>query len=688
MNRREFHSSEGPSNKFWAITVTDNRHIIAFGRLGTAGQTQVKQFPTAAAAQAAAEKLIAEKLRKGYAESAQPKPPAAAPSPVAERPRRARAKAASACVVAAPPAEAPPLDLARPVWLSPLAPPRQTRPLPQPRPFDYDACVDRWDNHPKEGAGTDWQWWKKLNAEVFVSPPAVSAEEARFWLLANAELGLSKEYLGPEHKRRRARTPTEKQCRTPLSASAVVKAMETCPYPPPLYSVLFSLLSPEEVVPLVQSGKYYAVHEGWNREIPHSLDHLPGAVLFYVVPYLSDAEIEELRGHVRRALERAKADSEVWLLAAYLELAPELQEYVQARKPEDRGIRAKGGHHLVFNLADAGQVASQARRLKIFLGDYDDMVSAWLIRTGVTALDHLRDSILQQKTKAAAAKMTADLCQLTAPEMAPTLLELKLSSRAPAPATAWLEQHPAEAVAGLLPLVSGSGKLADAALNYLREARRKGFAERIAGLLEQHPAVAERVRREVLEHADQELSPFDEATTPRWLGALSAPVAAAPPSDWLRLGSLPDVQVGEHRMNQAQVEALLAELQASDLGRPRPLVSAVRQHVSGPVRDAFAWALFECWLEGGAPLSDAWGFLALGLLGGDGVALKLAPLLRGWPLENQHKRAATGLECLRAIGTDLALRQLRNIAQTIKFKGLRARARECLEERLSADVET
>jgi hypothetical protein len=527
--------------------------------------------------------------------------------------------------------------------------------------------VDRWENRPEarflggDGRETARVWWEKINEEVFVSPPAVSPKEARFWLLANADLGLSKAYVPPEHKvkRRQPRTPTEKQCRTPLSASAIVKAVvENCPYPPPVCHVLFNLLPVREVVSILSRRSPDAGFRDRPPELPPSLNHLAGQVLVYAIPYLSDAEIEELTEQVRQALPRAKPRSEVWELAAYLGLASELQEYVEARKPPDYI-----SHHIVFNLADARQVAHQARRLKIFLRDYDDMVSAWLIRTGLTALDHLRDSILQQQTKAAAARMVADLCRLTAPEMAPTVLELKLSSRAPAPATAWLEQH---------------------------------------------PAAVERVRREVLEHADKVLSPFDQATTPRWLGALSAPVApargakAAPPSDWLRLGSLPDVQVGEHRLNQTQVEALLAELQASDLGRPRPLVSAVRQHVSGPVRDAFAWALFECWLEGGAPLSDAWGLLALGLLGGDGVALKLAPLVRAWPRENQHKRAATGLECLRALGTDTALRQLHGIAQTTKFKGLRARARECLEafaakrhltpeqleERLSAEGES
>jgi hypothetical protein len=101
--------------------------------------------------------------------------------------------------------------------------------------------------------------------------------------------------------------------------------------------------------------------------------------------------------------------------------------------------------------------------------------------------------------------------------------------------------------------------------------------------------------------------------------------------------------------------------------------------VAPAVRGAFVWDLFECWLEGGAPSSDRWGILSLGLLGGDGVVLKLAPLLRAWPGQSQHRRAVTGLECLRAIGTDTAMVQLNGIAQKLRFQGLRNKAREMME---------
>ena len=72
--------------------------------------------------------------------------------------------------------------------------------------------------------------------------------------------------------------------------------------------------------------------------------------------------------------------------------------------------------------------------------------------------------------------------------------------------------------------------------------------------------------------------------------------------------------------------------------------------------------------------------LSLGLLGGDGVALKLAPLIRKWPGESQHQRAVVGLECLRAIGTDTALMQINGIANKVAFKGIKQRAAECMDD--------
>ena len=70
MPTRHFEFVGGSSAKFWEIGVAGGTVTVRFGRLGTAGQTQVKSFATTAAACQHAEKLVGQKTAKGYVETA------------------------------------------------------------------------------------------------------------------------------------------------------------------------------------------------------------------------------------------------------------------------------------------------------------------------------------------------------------------------------------------------------------------------------------------------------------------------------------------------------------------------------------------------------------------------------------------------------------------------------------------
>src|SRR5215472_15320381 len=80
---RTFEFKEGKSNKFWNIELQGKQFTVAFGKIGTQGQTQTKEFADEAKAKAAHDKLVAEKLGKGYVETSgtQPAKPAG-PSPL------------------------------------------------------------------------------------------------------------------------------------------------------------------------------------------------------------------------------------------------------------------------------------------------------------------------------------------------------------------------------------------------------------------------------------------------------------------------------------------------------------------------------------------------------------------------------------------------------------------------------
>lgn len=65
---RYFEFVSGTSSKFWEITQNGTEHTVRYGRIGAKGATKTKTFGDEATMQASAEKLIAQKLGKGYEE--------------------------------------------------------------------------------------------------------------------------------------------------------------------------------------------------------------------------------------------------------------------------------------------------------------------------------------------------------------------------------------------------------------------------------------------------------------------------------------------------------------------------------------------------------------------------------------------------------------------------------------------
>jgi len=65
---RYFEFVEGSSAKFWAVKVEGSTFFTRYGKIGTPGQTTQKDYDSDDKAQAEANKLVAEKTKKGYAE--------------------------------------------------------------------------------------------------------------------------------------------------------------------------------------------------------------------------------------------------------------------------------------------------------------------------------------------------------------------------------------------------------------------------------------------------------------------------------------------------------------------------------------------------------------------------------------------------------------------------------------------
>jgi predicted DNA-binding WGR domain protein len=603
MSRREFQFSEGSSNKFWAITVEGQEFTVEFGRVGTKGQTQTKQFASDAAAQQAADKLIAEKTKKGYREvgaSSSPSP-AAAPAPVKAKTKKQAAE------------------------------PVKPAPAPAPVPAPVSLTVER-----------------------------VLALDPEDWHRATW----------------RPRQPLERPSSIPMPRNTDNFEEEFAKLSKPN-------LSAKELL------KIFDAKSNFRQAYPEVVDWLAR----HLIPYLSNECLEEMRQLLRGKLDPKKWPTKLYehppmtfLLGALCGLHEDVATVV-ASWPDDRygGHEGDDYHHMpqqmIFGLGDPQQVDRQMRRLKLRLRE-PNHVRAWLAHTEFAGLDYVQQNVQRETYKYSAGQLLEAFCLVRAPEAAPSMLELKLSSKVPMRAKQWLEDNLGNAIAGLIPVAAGRGKLAEAALDFLRDAKERGHAAFIEQQLQSAtPEIANRIRQEVLERVEIVQEAFeDDYAAPAWLRtALAGGGQPTALPGWVSLTNLPPLIVGDRRLNDGQMSAVLSALRQSPLGTPAQLVKAIKEHIDPAVRDAFAWKLFEMWLGEGAPSKEKWALLAIGHLGGDGSALKLTPLLRAWPGESQHQRAVTGLECLRSIGSDTALMQLNGIAQKLKFQGLKKKAQEFME---------
>lgn len=728
MSSREFHFSEGASNKFWTISVEGTAHTVRFGRLGTAGQVQTKEFATEADARKSADKLIAEKLKKGYVEqsaagaptpnpaaptpASTPRPPAKAKPPAPEPVKPESPAETVAGVPDAPFVQATrSLDLSPDDWLWATWRPRVQRPRPEARPFDLDDAAARLSKVTVTHYGWVWAWEKASIS------PTLTREEAHFWALALSTrpkelkpkdlarhlvtwargstqadgpalleslraLGFFPEEGDPTAEQR-AQALQDRGFTGSITLEQIARRAERQMAHTPGYLIrpLVNLFPLEEVVEwlLALDIEERAGRTEYRHFWRAALLAMSESFGRLVTPHLSDEELEAVRRRVRPHLDVTQCNGTLpiaYFLAADLREYGPLRELVESCANSTQYLPVQ----MVFGLGDPQLVELHMRRLKLRL-DAPELIRAWLAHTEYGALDLVRDAVLTETNKDEAEKLLAAFARVKAPEAAPYMLELMTASKAGRGARQWLDDHPEHAIPGLIPVAAGRGKSADAAAEYLLAFSKRGGEALLKAALEHaSPETAEKVRAAVFQGEDRP-QPLDDASTPAWL---TEALAAEPKSKkaltaWVSAADLPSIAIGDHSLNDAQVEAVLSALARDPLGEPGPLLQALRRNADRRTLDRFAWRLFELWLADGAAANRKWAMSGLGHLGADPSALKLAPMIRAWPGESQHQRAVLGLECLRAIGTDTALMQISGIAQKVPFKGLKAKASECME---------
>lgn len=580
------------------------------------------------------------------------------------------------------------IDLSPVDWRRATFRPRQPLPRPQIAPFNLDRCTAILAQAPKDRESEEI-YWRDLQL-----PPAMSREEAHFWLEAISTAENSDASL-----KSIAAKLAKKTFDGRVSLAQAAKYLKTLLYdmPPEVMLPLVNLLRPGEILELANSLlKENRLH---GEEISVLLTE---GFSYYAVPYLTDEEFESFRQAVRAGFDPAMSAGDVWralpaehYLAAGLGMHDEAYA-ITSSWADDRYSRHYKGTYLggadevqrpqdiLFGLGSAELVESEWRRLKLRMRS-PVHVRGFLACTEYAALDLVRDSVLAVTDKEPCRELLNALALVRAPEAAEPMLACKLGSKAPAAARDWLEKNLACAVTGLVGTASGRGKLADAAQEFLQDAKRRGYGSIVDAAAESSSDTgpAARAARKTLSRQEKTYEPLDAAATPAWLRqalAECAKVKSRRLPGWASPAMLPPLVLGERRLNDEQLVSVLKVLAATPLAAQHPLLSGLRECVAAACRDEFAWKLFQSWLDDEAPAKEKWAMASVGHLGGDASALRLMPLVRQWPAENQHSRAVFGLECLRAIGTDAALMQLAGTAQTVKSKGLKAKAEQFVNE--------
>jgi len=693
MSKREFQYTDTNSNKFWTIALEGSSHVVNYGRIGTTGQSLTKEFTSPQEAQKSYEALIRTKLKEGYQELIGEIAPTPQPIPV---------EPAKIKEVIVPPLQAAPvifqtielvathsINLTDTDWLFATWRERKPRPWLPPVPFNKEQALKKLEKISTSQYGWKWNW------QSLKIPDLMTREEAHFWYLAmiwqerdsrpdQLCKKLAKETLDGNLSLAKVLEEFWKKQLYDLNAEILKPMVNLFP----VKEIMESATNPTRISKTTsQQGGTYS---GYSPFLEVLIEGFRSSIL----AYLSATDLKEIQEMVRPLLASLNYSSDppyFYLLAAQLGMYEEITALVESWADDEFSVfnfyyaYSLNNHYpqlLVLGLGEPEEVVYHMQRLGLPLSTAN-IIKGWIAHTEYSNLEYITSGVIGATSiEQAELLLKAFAGSMVAPEAAYPILKLKSASKAPYVAREWMDQHPAEVIVGLVPAAAGKEKLAEAAREQLKLLARKGYQEFIIQELERlAPEVAKKLKSETVEGSKNIYPPFDDNSTPLWLKeALTSvvPTKSKLPG-WAVPSLLPPVVSGKFCFNESQLQYLLMALQQSSLETPHPFITAIIQaDTDRKSLDNVAWAIFQTWLEDGAPTKEKWALAAVGLLGNDTSALKLAPLVKVWPGEGQHQRAVLGLECLKAIGTDAALMQINGIAQKVQFKALKEKAQESM----------
>ena len=291
-------------------------------------------------------------------------------------------------------------------------------------------------------------------------------------------------------------------------------------------------------------------------------------------------------------------------------------------------------------------------------GEPERPVMALMARHGLAALPGLVGFVQAYPEQGYALALQVD-----SPALAPAAMHaLRNLKKAKANALQWIQAHLRATIVAALPLAFGKDRAArDNAQHALRWLAQNGHEAAVREVAAEYGGPVPAALQALLDADPLLVLPSRMPKLPTFF----VPASFRRPE--LRSGGALPVSALEHIGTMLMISKLDAPYAGLDMLRAACTPASLGE---------FAWDVFEAWTTAGSPSKEGWAFTALGLIGDDETARRLAPRIREWPGESAHARAVTGLDLLAAIGTDVALMHLNGIAGKVKFKALQERAKE------------
>ena len=653
------------TQKFWHIEIRGCTRTLRYGSVGKKGQVRTREFDTMEEAEKSFEKLVAEKLAKGYRRmdvSAEQTDDKARPEDSGEH-------------KLAPSRE---FDLLTNDWLRVGWREWETRELEMPVPLDLDAAIERLAGLTIQRRGWSLAW------HTMELAPKLSPEEGHFWFVA---MTTPREALNGKGELRefanslrsiatydgslplKEANETLRNCKNLLQGHVLI-ALDAMFGPAEMFTILNTMPLPSEDDKTTCTDRLVFMVKSFRN---------------LVLPCYDESQRQIFRECVREALDPTAIPEEhapfppTFYLAASLGMHKEVERIVSSW-PDDRYtssglVKYEYPQEIVLGLGSPEAVVDAWTRLDLNIPDTGYM-RGMLATTGTRMLDRIAQCIVQQRYRDAATWCTNTLARARTPETVPAMLRCMLGSRAPDVARAWLLENMANTVPGLIPVVESEEKMGSEAVYFLRVAKRLGHGKYIEACLEDPnlpDSVTATVRRDVLKHDEGKL--LDLTSMPKDLArelkkgakwTRKIPV-------WLTPAQFPPLRVRGRRLNDRHGASIMQAMLATSATRRHPLLVAAKEHCSAESRDAFTRAIFDRWMENESQ-KDKFGITAITHLGADSAVVRLCTEIEIWPGKNERALSNEAIRCLRRIGTDFAVQRLGALARKGKYNSVKDQA--------------